>query len=120
MNFFDNDYALPVFLGADKNAILAADTIRRNTDLKIHFFSRKIPFFYKLIYKYHKIALQNDDMLLLALNDFADDMSDYYTPILIFSDDIGKAFTDKYSHELEQRYIIISSKTVQNCFLKGS
>ncbi len=119
MNFFENEYALPVILGGTKEAISVANLLRGNTDASIHIFAQKLSFINRLIYNYHEITSVNDDILLIALNDFVDNIHEYYTPILIFCDDEGKCFTEKYFDILEQRYIIISSTTTKNYFAQG-
>ncbi len=119
MNFFENDYAVPVILGGGKEAISTADILRDNTDLKIHIFADRLSCINKLKYRFHKMIPSAEDILLLSLNDFADGMHEYYTPILIFTDARGQAFIEENFDSLEQRYVIISSNTAKNYFSEG-
>ncbi len=119
MNFFENEYTLPVILGGGKEAVSVANTLRGNTDLKIHIFAQKLGFIDKLIYKYHKLTSKDEDILLLTLNDFADSLNELYTPVLIYCDSEGLDFVEKNFALLEQRYVIISAQTTKNFFAKG-
>ena len=118
MNYFENDYALPVILGSSTEAISVATLLRRESDLKIHIFARKLSLINRLLFKYHKTTSENEDILLLSLIDFSDTVGEYYMPVLILCDETGKAFAEKYFSFLEQRYVIMSAQSTKNSFLK--
>ncbi len=118
MNFFENEYALPIILGNSKEAISMANLLHRETELKIHIFADKLSFIDRLLFRFHRIAYLNDDILLLSLSDFADSLQEYFMPVLIFCDSMGRSFVEKHFERLEQRYVIISSQSAKNFFLK--
>ncbi len=118
MNFFENEYAVPVILGSGKSAISVATLLHRDTDLKVHIFASKLSLIDRMLFRFHRILSESEDILLLSLNDFADTLQDYHTPMLIYCDDTGMAFVERNFDKLEQRYVIISAQAVQNSFLK--
>ncbi len=118
MNFFENEYTLPVILGNSREAISVATLLHRDTDLTVHILASKLSFIDRLIFKFHKVYTDNEDILLLALNDLADGFHEYHTPVLIYCDDYGKAFVERHFEHLEQRYVLISSQSTKNFFLK--
>lgn len=118
MNFFDNEYALPVILGDGSKAIEIANLIRKNTNLEIHIFSHKLSFLDKLKFKFHKLSSNQEDILLMKLSMLAECLHESFTPILIYCDD-GLRFIEKHFDDLACMYVIISANTAKNFFIEG-
>lgn len=118
MNFFDNEYALPVVLGDGSKAIEIANLIRKNTNLEIHLFSHKVSLWNKLKFKTHKLSSDKEDISLLKLTVLAECLHESFTPILIYCDD-ELGFVEKHFDELESMYVIISANTAKNFLQKA-
>ena len=118
MNFFDNEYALPVVLGDGSKAIEIANLIHKNTNLEIHLFSHKVSLWNKLKFKTHKLSSDKEDISLLKLTVLAECLHESFTPILIYCDD-ELGFVEKHFDELESMYVIISANTAKNFLQKA-
>ena len=86
MNYFENDFALPIILGNSKEAIRAAKTLQKNTDLEIHIIAKNLSIIGRLRFYFHKLYSSSDEMILITLEDLAKGFEEYDTPILIYSE----------------------------------
>ncbi len=117
MNFFENEYTIPVILGSSQEGLDLANIIRKKTHLEIHIFGYSLSFFRKLKYRFHKIT-SNKDITYLSLIKFAECIHEGYSPLLIYCDDMIDFVTQNFS-DLESIFIIISAKTAKNFFTEG-
>ncbi len=112
MNYFDNEYAVPIILGNCKETMKIAKILRKSTSLDIHIFARRLSPLKRFQYKFHKITSNEDSIVLLALIDFANNLHEYYTPILIYCSDHDNDFIGSHTLELENLFIIIKTQDI--------
>lgn len=111
INYFENDYSIPVILGNCADALKAAYLIRRKGKAEIHIFSEKISIFKRARYTFHKLPRTNR-FILVSLFDFTNSIHEYFTPILVYCDSFSD-FIEENKSALETRYIIIHAKEVE-------
>ena len=114
INYFENDYSIPVILGNDTDELNAAAIISRHSDKEIHVFADKLSLFKRVRYSFHKLSHSNN-FLKSALLDFAASIHEYYTPLLIY----GKSFLnfiEQNKTEIESIYIAIPANEVEKYF----
>ncbi len=114
INYFDNDYSIPVILGNGITELKAAKLIGKEQDKEIHIFADKLSFFKRVKYTFHKLP-QSKRFLLPALSDFARSTHEYYTPILIYGTDYSD-FVSESIDELESMYITIPAGEINKYF----
>ncbi len=113
MDFFENDYALPIILGNCKESIGLAKLIRKKLCREIHIFSNSISFIYKTVFRFHKIPSSRDEIAFFMLSDYAESLHEYYNPILIYCKEHHGEFISKYSNRLADRYILVSTDEIK-------
>ena len=86
MNYFENEYALPIILGSSKEAILTAKTLQKKTDLEIHVIAKRLSLLNRLRFYFHRLCSDSEDIILMTAEDIARGFDDYYTPILIYDE----------------------------------
>ena len=118
VNYFENDYALPIILGGCKESIDVAREIKSKTSLEVTVISHKLSFLNKIRFNHLKLTSKQEEIILLTLNDVARDALEYSTPLLIFCEDHDAEFIEKYRSELEQSYVMIPSREIK--FYLGS
>ena len=118
VNYFENDYALPIILGSCKESIDVAKEIQRRTSLDVTVISHKLSFLNKIRFQHLPLTSKQEEIILLALTDYARDAREYSTPILIFCEEHDAEFIEKYRPELEHIYVIIPSREIK--FYLGS
>ena len=118
MNFFDNQYLLPVVLGNDDETLKVARILRKR-HFEVHIFSNELAFSHRIRLKYHNTRNTANWLLNIKLSDFIAILHESYTPILIYSQSYEKDFIKQYFSELEKRYVIMSAKTALNYLVEG-
>jgi hypothetical protein len=116
INFFENDYSIPVILGSGTCESNAAELITKCNNKKVHIFSEKLSVLKRVRYTFHKIP-KGERLLINALSDFADSVHEYNTPILVY----GTSFSDFVANNLlllESKYITIPVDEVEKYFTK--
>ena len=116
MNYFENDFALPIILGNSKEAIRAAKTLQKNTDLEIHIIAKNLSIIGRLRFYFHKLYSSSDEMVLITLEDLAKGFEEYYTPILIYSENEFGGFVQRHSERIDARFITVSASELKGCF----
>ena len=114
INYFDNDYSIPVILGNGITELKAAKLISKETDKEIHVFADKLSPIKRLKYTFHKLP-QSKRLLLTTISDFAGSIHEYYTPILIYGASYAD-FISKNRDELESMYITIPTEEIRKYF----
>ena len=107
MNFTDNEYFLPIFIGMVKENIGAARTIRKMTGIRAHFFADSFPLIHKMVWYCHKVAPMRDDFLAKSLIDFKDSIEEYFCPVIVICESRAAAISDRIAAKVESDYIII-------------
>ncbi len=118
MNYFENEYTMPILFGSCKKITDTADIIRENTKLEIHIFADKLSYLSRLKYKFHKIPQNNLDIALLSLRDFAIGLHEYFTPLLIFCEEQDSKFIAENKTMLEDLFVILTVSDVNKLFKK--
>ena len=111
INYFENDYSIPVILGNIADALKAAQLIRRQGKKEIHIFSEKLSILERSRYTFHKIPRTNR-FILASLLDFTNSIHEYFTPLLVYCDSFSD-FIEENKAALETRYIIIHANEVK-------
>ena len=114
INYFENDYSVPIILGGNTDGFMAADVISRHSDKEIHVFSNHLSIFKKIRFTFHKVP-RSLSLLPKSLLDFAGTIHEYYTPILIFSSEYSE-FIEENRALLESFYIIIPASEIKQYF----
>lgn len=112
INYFENDYSIPVLLGNGTDTLSAAELIRRQGKTEIHIFADRLSVFKRAKYSFHKLPRTNR-FIIVSLLDFASSIHEYFTPILIYSDEFS-LLIDENRHSLESKYIIIPADEIKN------
>lgn len=116
MNYFENDFALPIILGNSKEALKAAKALQKNTDLEIHVIAKRLSLVGRLRFYFHKLYSSSDEMILITLEDLTKGFEEYYTPILIYSENEFGAFVQKNSERIDACFITVIASDVEGCF----
>ena len=116
MNYFENDFALPIILGNSKEAIRAARALQKNTDLEIHIIAKNLSLIGRLRFYFHKLYSSSDEIVLLTVEDFVKGFEEYYTPILIYSEKEFGGFIQRNTERIDAVFITMSTSDVENCF----
>ena len=114
INYFDNDYSIPVILGNGTDELKTANLIKKETSKEIHIFANKLSLIKRVKYTFHKLP-QSKRLLLTAISDFAGSIHEYYTPILIYGASYAD-FISKNRDELESMYITIPADEIHKYF----
>ena len=118
INYFENDYSIPVILGSDTDALIAADLIRRKGKTEIHLFADRLSILQRAKFSFHKLPRTNR-FILLSLLDFANSIHEYFTPILIYCNTFSD-FVEENRHTLESRYIVMHVSETEKLFKNNS
>ena len=106
----------PVFLGYSKDTGRIARHFFHRYRLISHVFCKRIPFGKRFspIIKFHIYCLTHDELLLSALENFADTAKNQdVTLYLIPSTKDAFAFLSRYRERLESRFVIAQTETIQ-------
>ncbi len=114
INYFENDYSIPVILGSNVAELNAANIIRKQSKKEIHVFAQKLSLINKARYSFHKLP-QGNSLLPIALKDFANSIHEYYTPLLIYGNGFSD-FIEENKTELESIYITIPATEIEKYF----
>lgn len=106
MEYLKNDYAIPVIYGHGKNISKALSAISTHYSGKPHIFAKNISPVNRLRCNYHKLTSTDEEILMLALFDFADSYSESYTHVYVAYDAYTLDFYQKNSIRLESRYVL--------------
>ena len=116
MNYFENDFALPIILGNSKESIRAAKVLQKNTDLEIHVVAKNLSLIGRLRFYFHKLYSSSDEIVLLTVEDLVKRFEEYYTPILIYSEKEFGGFIQRNTERIDAVFITVSASDVENCF----
>ena len=116
MNYFENEFALPIILGNSKSALRAAKTLQKRTDLEIHIVGRGLSLLGRLRFYFHKLSSSSDEIVLLTIEDIVKGLDEYYLPILIYCEDDYGSFFAKNKERLESLFVTVNAKDIDNYF----
>ena len=119
MNYFENEFALPIILGNSKEAMRAAKTLQKKTELEIHVITKKLSLLNRLRFYFHKLCSDSDDIFLLTLEDIVRDFEEYYTPVLIYDENEYGDIIARNSHRIEAVFVVIKACDFEKYFAKG-
>ena len=119
MNYFENEFALPIILGNSKEAMRAAKTLQKKTELEIHVITKKLSLLNRLRLYFHKLCSDSDDIFLLTLEDIVRDFEEYYTPVLIYDENEYGDIIARNSHRIEAVFVVIKACDFEKYFAKG-
>lgn len=115
LNYFENDLAVPIILGSSKEAIQSASLIKRKTILPVTVLSEKLSAINKIRFSHKKLVSSRDDILLLTLEDIAEETPEFSNPILVYCFE-ENGFVSRNRSLLEKLYILISTKELKSYF----
>ena len=114
INYFENDYAVPVILGNGIEELNAASVISNRSNKEIYVFADKLSLLKRIKYTFHKLPKSNI-LTLTALMDFSASLHEYFTPILIYGKDFSE-FIENNRSELESIYITVHANEIEKYF----
>lgn len=120
MNYFENEFALPIILGNSKEAIRTAKLLQKKTDLEIHIIARKLSVLNKLRFYFHKLCSDSDEIILMIAEDILKDFEEYYTPIIIYDEKEYGEFITNNAERVEASFIIMKACDFENHFVQGT
>lgn len=118
MNYFENEFALPIILGNSKEAIQVAKLLQKKTELEIHIIAEKLSLLNRLRFYFHKLCSDSDDIVLLTAEDIVKGFEEYYTPVLIYDEKKYGNFITKNSERIEASFIVMSACDFEKYFSK--
>lgn len=118
MNYFENDFALPIILGNSKEAIRAAKKLQKKTELEIHVLAKSLSLVGRLRFYFHKLYSSSDEIVLITAEDLARGFEEYYTPILIYCEAEFGDLVKRHSDRIEATFITVVASDVEK-LLKG-
>ncbi len=116
MNFIDNEYLLPIFIGSSRANLKIARRIRKQFGIKGHSFASCHGIRDRLTYRCHKVCPMRDELLALSLQAFYDQLEDYFCPVIVVCDEGARDMIARIRQEIEYAYII----TEATALLSGS
>lgn len=106
MNFIDNEYLVPVFIGNSRVNLNMAKRIRKQLGIKGHAFAPSYNLFERLAFHCHKVSPMADELLVLSLQAFYDQLEDYFCPVIVICDERAGAVIARIRQEIEYAYIV--------------
>lgn len=110
MFFNNNDYSIPVVLGYHRSFIRTAMKLLKLKRIRPHVFSDGFSLLHRLIFKCHRILPFDEEWISSSLVSFASELEEYYTPILLLTDDCSRAVAHNLTETLGARYIIVDAE----------
>lgn len=118
MNYFENDFALPIILGNSKETIKTAKMLQKKTELEIHVLAKSLSLVGRLRFYFHKLYSSSDEIVLITAEDLVKDFDEYYTPILIYCEKEFGDLVERNSERIESTFIAVKASDVEK-LLKG-
>lgn len=109
MDVIIGEGVIPVIIGNSDDAALVAKKVYRLSGYRAHIFSERFNLLQRMKYKCHRVLFSKEHVVERYLIDFAIQLEEFNTPILICCDERAKAFVEKSREELEPYYIIVDS-----------
>ncbi len=114
MDFFENEYAVPVLCGGGVQAAKVLSRIIRTPAQKPHIFSDRFSIRQRLFAVCHRVSLCHPGIVCSAICDFAENIDESNTPLFILYDGETAGFSMRYKEKLEGLFIIVDLTDVFN------
>ncbi len=101
MNFIDNEYLIPIFIGCSAANRRGASRIMKKTGIRAHFFAPHFFPFDALSYKCHKVFPFREELISDRIVSFVNSIEEYYCPIILMCDDFARQVVMRNSVPLE-------------------
>ena len=118
MNYFENEFALPIILGNSKESIQVAKLLQKKTELEIHIIAKKLSLLNMLRFYFHKLCSDSDEIILMIAEDILKDSEEYYTPVLIYDKNEYGELIKRNAERVETSFIIMSVYDFKKHFTK--
>ena len=118
MNYFENEFALPIILGNSKESIQVAKLLQKKTELEIHIIAKKLSLLNRLRFYFHKLCSDSDEIILMIAEDILKDSEEYYTPVLIYDKNEYGELIKRNAERVETSFIIMSVYDFEKHFTK--
>lgn len=109
MNFIDNEYLVPVFIGDCKETRRIERLLRRATGIRGHFFAEEFSFLRKLASGRYTVSPMRDAFLIQSLLSFSALLEEYYCPVIVVCGEEDRQIVGRIACEIESSYVIIES-----------
>ncbi len=107
MDFFENEYAVPVLCGRGGEAAKVLSRIIHTPAQKPHIFSDRFTIRQRLFAVCHRVPAFNSGILCAAICDFAENIDESNTPLFILYNSETARFSMRYKEKLEGLFIIV-------------
>ena len=101
MNFIDNEYLIPIFIGCSAENRRGASRIKTATGIRAHFFAPRFLPFDSLRYSCHKVFPLRDELISDSIVSFVNSIEEYYCPVILLCDDFARQAVKRNSVPLE-------------------
>ena len=101
MNFIDNEYLIPIFIGCSAENRRGASRVMKATGIRAHFFAPRFLPFDGLRFRCHKVLPFRDELISDSIVSFVGSIEEYYCPVIILCDDFGRQAVTRNSLQLE-------------------
>ena len=109
MDVIIGEGVIPVIIGNAYDAALVAKKVYRLSGYRAHIFSERFNLLQRMKYKCHRVLFSKEHVVERYLIDFAIQLEEFNTPILICCDEFSKAFVERRREKLEPYYIIVDN-----------
>ena len=101
MNFIDNEYLIPIFIGCSAENRRGASRVMKATGIRAHFFAPRFLPFDGLRFSCHKVFPFRDELISDSIVSFVGSIEEYYCPVIILCDDFARQAVARNSALLE-------------------
>jgi hypothetical protein len=105
MNFTENEYLIPIFLGRSSENKKAAAKVLTLTGIKAHFFAPRFSLIERLRYHCHPVVPFRGCWLAESLICFADSAEEFYSPVILLCDAFARDFIKEYGDAVESLFV---------------
>jgi hypothetical protein len=120
MNFIDNEYLIPIFIGDSAANRKGASRIMKKTGIRAHFFAPRFLPFDGFRYSCHKVFPFRDELISDRIVSFVNSVEEYYCPIILMCDDFARQAVKRNSIPLESACVAMDIEEFFSESMKGS